>query len=418
MNALDCPTARDSFADLLAGGLPAERGDAVRAHAAGCAACGAALADEERAWELMGEWRIEGPAPDVAPALREALAPRPRWGRFAAGLLATAAAFYVVFSIIPALLGGEGERLASLYPRAPMVVRPDGASLLAQGETLRAGDQPCDVRLPDGTTLLLERGARLRVRPPAPGVRFECALEAGAVEVEASHGAPIRVNALGGYVESVGTRFRMDVNRGPSAESVRARVLQGRVRIEYGGSTRLLKAGETWRESVLRGEGELVGRLLSAGVRPTLTRSVVGWRIATSEHGEVWAHHARKAPKTPIGRWVRVRFEVREGRVWVREWEALAVPPRPTDCSPPVGAATERMLRYRTLSLDGSPAAVLAAARQAVLRKDALAAPRIERARLRMLSVAPRAAVELDRCLKQLPKPPLRGGELRSGEER
>lgn len=418
MSPLDCQAACDSFTDLLAGDLSVEQAEAVQAHVNACEACGKTLADEQRTWAVMGEWQVEDAAPDVAPALRQALAPRPRWGRFAAGLFATAAAFYIVFAVIPVLLAGGDDRLSSLYPRVPMVVRPDGASPLEPEQDIVAGAQPCDIRLPDGTTLLLAEGARLRVRRPAPGVRFECALESGSVEIEAAHGGPIRVNALGGYVESVGTRFCVSVKREPSAESAWARVLQGRVRVECGGATRTLGPGETWQESVLRGEGELVGRLVETGKRRALTRLVPGWRVATMEYGKVWLRHAGKAPAAPRGRWLRVRYEVREGGVWVREWEALAVPPTPADCSPRVGAATLRTLRYRTLCMEANPSAVLAAAREAVREKDALAAPRIERARLRMTSASPDVAAELERCLKQLPKPPPRGGGLRSGGKR
>ena len=418
-----CHDVREEMIDLAAGAAPADRAALLERHAASCDECGRFLSEQRRTWDALGLWRSEAGAPSGggSSAIFEAVAPRPRYVKFALSLLAAAAAFYLVFGVFgrPSRQPTRDELTAQLYPPTPTLVQPDRASALVAPREVAVGEaSPWDVRLPDGTTMLLAPKSRVRVMRPPRGVRFACALQSGGMEIEATPGEPIRVRVLGGFVESLGTRFLVRVVRRPgeSAEATAyIRVLKGRVRVVFDSDVSELAAGESRVQTLFRGRGEIVGRFAGEEKRELPTETALAWRIETEGLGRVWVHHSGKKMSRPTkGAWVRVKYGFRAGLMWARSFELLPRPAKRRDCSVELpggaGGMAASLRLYRTLSHSTDPKAVLAAARELVLRRDPLAAPRALRACLRMASIAPRTTEDLKKCFIELPRPRVRGG--------
>ncbi|HRU04628.1 MAG TPA: FecR domain-containing protein [Candidatus Brocadiia bacterium] len=404
---------REELADLVMGTADPARAEVLRVHAAGCGDCRAALARMERAWNALGRWRLEEPAPAerLASAVWDAAHPKPRYFRFCAGLAAAAAAFYVVFAVLPALAAQRERerRMALVRPSRPLVVAGALARPLDQGAMVDAPDDGADVRLPDGSILFLAGGSRLKAMETEDGKRFVCALIQGELEAQVEPGEPLRVYVPGGWVETIGTRFVVKVRGGPeTAAAAMVATLDGRVRLSDGLGVCEVARGEQRTQAVFGRQGSLCGRVTGSGERPTLSGPVMAWRVASRELGDVWVHWGAEAPAAPSGKWARIAYEARDGLAWAARWEALDGPPGGRDCADEgavwaVVSHARRMERFRTLSLSNDAEAVMAAARELAREVDVLAAPRVERARARMAKSRPDVAAALEAVFAALP---------------
>jgi len=413
MSCAASESLREELADLAMGRADPARAEALRAHTAGCGECRARLARLERAWNVMGQWRLdEKTAPTgLAASTWAAARPKPRYFRFCAGLAAAAAAFFLVFTVLPALSAQRerDRRMALVRPAGPMVVAGLLARPLVHGETVEAPDSGADVRLPDGSALFLAGGSRLTSLGKEEGKRFACALAQGEMEAQVEPGEPLRVYVPGGWVETLGTRFVVKVRGAPeTAAAALVATLDGRVRVSDGLTTCALARGQQRTQAVFGGRGSLCGRVSGAEKRSTPTGPVAAWRLETAEWGALWVHWGGDAPEAPAGRWARVDYDARDGLAWARTWDALDGPPGGRDCLDvwkdwAVISKDTRLERYRTLCLSDDPEAVMAAAQGVAQAADPLAGARVERARARMAKSRPDVAAWLEKVFAELP---------------
>jgi len=285
---------------------------------------------------------------------------------------------------------------------------------LALGESLSLGEaERGDIRLPDGTTVVLAPGTRLRTFAADAALRFRCALDQGEIEADVAPGKPIRVQVPGGSVETLGTRFCVRVKQrpdGPASAATCLEVLQGRVRVDHGlMAAAEVAAGESVRLNVFREQGELVGRALAGRQARDhfILGPLVGWRIETRDLGEVWVYSRGQEPDAAPGAWVRVRFEQREGLLVAGSVAAMPEVPAAHDCAEdPAGPRARHAAcveNYRVLASSDSPRRLIDAAVALVRLGDPLADVRIVRAIARLAHRDPETAEALQRCRTQLP---------------
>lgn len=160
--------------------------------------------------------------------------------------------------LLPGLLDGGGAAVvpppppvhapppvAAFIAQAPEGIRAEGRGTLASGQEVRAGDLlevPADGKvslfLRDGTEVRLDRGARVRV----PGGR-RLEVERGRVWSRVARGEPFLLGAGDARVTVLGTE--LSVSRGEERTDVL--LFSGSARVEAGGETRELAAGQETR---------------------------------------------------------------------------------------------------------------------------------------------------------------------------
>jgi ferric-dicitrate binding protein FerR (iron transport regulator) len=407
----------ETLIDLAAGVCPAaEEGDARR-HIAECDACRAVFQAYEKTWRNLGEWLLPdraAPALSAQAILAEA-AERPNYLRFAVHLALAAAALWMVFFAIPMGLSRQqrGNELQRMATAGPVCVTSQGVRSLAVDERLVTGAQErADVRLPDGSFILLAPETVFCLAASESGVRFSAFVEQGGVEIEASAGPPIRIGVPGGCIETIGTRFAIGVQlpKDSPAEAVsRVEVFEGKVRLDCGSERGLACAGERRVLAAFRDNGTLTGQVGPSCERHTLMGVLEAWRMDTREAGPVWIHAAADGPRPSSGAFVRVEFQRRGGLLFVTAPEDMGANP-PKDCSDSPEGPALRLHRacvahYRTLAESGEPWRLIAAAADLARLKDPLAGPRVLRAAWRVAAQRPDVAQALERQVTKLPQP-------------
>lgn len=155
---------------------------------------------------------------------------RPAWGWAFVGAAVAGAALLAAVGVVGEI-GGGGE---------------EASVELASGVVLEASGDDVDLRLPDGSEVALEDGARLVTeRAEREEVRFALRRGRATFDVARDPARTFRVVAGEVDVRVVGTRF--EVVRDEASVSVR--VERGEVEVRAAGETRRLHPGESWRIS-------------------------------------------------------------------------------------------------------------------------------------------------------------------------
>ncbi|AHG89922.1 FecR protein [Gemmatirosa kalamazoonensis] len=217
------------------------------ARAAWLEALRARATSRERAWHVDAAWArvanrttLATDAPRTLRVERGGARPAPR--RLAWVGRAAAAAVLVVGSAAVWRVAGSRDAVAPTVASAPTreLVAPRGSR--------------ADVRLADGTHVVLNAGSRLRYADDygAPGAKREAWLDGeGYFEVKHDAARPFRVHALGGVAEDLGTRFV--VRAYPELARVDVMVAEGRVGLRRDttarGDSAVLGAGQLGRLS-------------------------------------------------------------------------------------------------------------------------------------------------------------------------
>lgn len=407
-----CEDIREEWTDLVAGEVSDERRRELEAHVHQCGPCARLLGEHRRVWGLLGEWRVSAPSnPGFAPV------EKPRYVRFALGLSAAAAVLLLVFAVLPASAHRRRaeEMMSFIRPAAPTVATLAGTRPLApQDEIATAADEIADIRLPDGSTLLLSSDTRLQTAQDENGLRFVGTLVSGRAEVHAEPGAPMRIGIPGGYVETVGTRFVIEAADSPAIHVkriARTRVLQGKVIVFDGAEEHVLESGQSKLQAEFEESGELFGTVSQAGTRRLVEGEFPAVRFDARGAGETWLHARERRELPGPGQSVRIRFAERGGALWVTSWDPWEQRIHDTDCSEDVQAALdfpgpEHIAAYRVLSLSEKPEKALEAATRLAFVEDPFAAPRIDRARRRLGEEHPWAALQLGGLLAEVPPAP------------
>ncbi|HIJ65674.1 MAG TPA: FecR domain-containing protein [Candidatus Hydrogenedentes bacterium] len=425
MTSMRCEQVQAEMIDLAAGDAGAEQKRALHRHFLSCEICRRSFEEYQSTWALLGEWRVDVPQPR-ATAAKVFRAARPRYGKFAAELAVVAAALWVVFVLVPTrLLQAEtDQRGRELADAGPVYVSSGGMRALAPSESLETGPlERADIRLPDGTTVLLGPATRLDSKTHEKGLRLLCGLAKGEVEVAAASGPPIRVAFPGGRVETVGTRFNVRVSH-PSSTFARAvsrvTVHEGAVRVEDGAlrSETALRAGETSTVVAYLERGEIVCRPVAGpvGKDHMILGAIRQWRAEIPGIGKVTVCRTSAGEELVGGEWLRLNFVRRDGLPFVTSFKEVRTAPAPMNCDPEPGAAFQRhetALRfYRTLAAGHDQALLEDAAANLMRMKDVLGRARILQAADRISVSHPDGARELKRYAEKIP----RIGIIESGE--
>mgnify|MGYP001580908297 CR=1 FL=1 len=228
------------LAAYVGGALPSRTREEVEAHLASCASCCAFLADAVRT-EPTSE---EGVAPWAGGAASVAGIAVARWRRVAAAaavLLAAGAAFLA----LPRIAGDSGGILPVVEGEFIPAGSAEGVRLAA-GEGIPAG-RGGRIVLADGTDILVDVGAALRLVAPQPGERLRIRMDRGSARFRVARqpGAAVVETAFGS-VEVVGTRFSVEhlsafpPGDGGEPACLQVAVEEGRVWVSCAGGARVL----------------------------------------------------------------------------------------------------------------------------------------------------------------------------------
>jgi len=273
---MKCESARELIEGLVDGRIDAEAEKSLRAHCERCAECAAALAAAESfVGTMTASFGDARPAPELRQKIVAAIGAEraPRRFRFershlwtagaaAAAVIAAALAFIIssadnMDSRVKTAGDPQKDAVVASAPVGTVLageleVRPSGAQgfvraaagrELVSGDTVRAGgDLPAEISLSEVITVFIDAGSEIVVAPD-PALPYDVRLERGQVFAEVTKGTPFRVLTAGGEVQSLGTRFGVQLLSGVAEFAVV--VEEGVVRVDSGGSSERVSAGES-----------------------------------------------------------------------------------------------------------------------------------------------------------------------------
>jgi len=274
---MKCESASKLIEALVDGRIDAAAERSLRAHCDGCAECAAALgAAESFVGTMTASFGDARPRDALRRKIVEAIGAEraPRTFRFERSYLwmtGVAAAAAVVAAALAFIISsaddmdsrvktaGDPQKNA-VVASAPvgtvlageLEVRPSGSEVfvraavgreLVSGDTVRSGGElPAEIALSEAVTVFIDAGSEV-VLAPDPALPYDVRLERGQVFAEVTKGTPFRVLTPGGEVQSLGTRFGVQLLSGVAEFAVV--VEEGVVRVDSGGSSERVSAGES-----------------------------------------------------------------------------------------------------------------------------------------------------------------------------